>query len=503
MAFCGAFSVIFALLNAINSNIISNVKINDIDVSKMDQLAAEENLKTAIEKVLDDEIKLTYEDTYITITPNQMETKTNIQEAVYIACMQGRESNIFKNNFDIIKTKLIGKNIELNINFNEKIAESIYSNIDEEWTGKFVDNSYYIEEDSLIIEKGKTGVVLDKEKLDEEIKEAINKKISGQDISEIEIPTKIVNPEDIDIEKIRNVIYREAQNAYYDEENETMYPHVNGVDLAIGIEDAKNIVEIDKEVYEIPITTTVPEITTEKFGEKAFPIKLASFVTRYDASDINRSTNIELSAKAMNEKVLAPEEVFSFNDVVGPRSASKGYLIAGAYAAGELIQSYGGGVCQVSSTLYNVALYANLEIVQRYNHPAIVSYVEAGRDATVSYGYKDFKFKNTRSYSIKIKTDAKNGILTIEFWGIPETEEFEIELKSDVTDVIKGNTRYVYDSSLKTDEEIVEVQGHDGLKSVAYKVVKKNGLAVSQEILSEDVYNPLKRVVRTGDKGKK
>lgn len=153
--------------------------------------------------------------------------------------------------------------------------------------------------------------------------------------------------------------------------------------------------------------------------------------------------------------------------------------------------------------MYNTVLYANLEIVERYNHSSVVSYVDPGRDATVSYGSKDFKFKNSRTYAIKIKAEAKNGILTIEIWGIHEKEELDIELTSEVTDVIICNTKYVYDSSLRKDQEIVQTLGANGAKSIAYKIVKKNGAIISKTVLSEDSYNPMTKVIRTGDRTKK
>ena len=120
----------------------------------------------------------------------------------------------------------------------------------------------------------------------------------------------------------------------------------------------------------------------------------------------------------------------------------------GAYSAGELVQNYGGGVCQVSSTIYNVALYANLEIVERYNHSAVVSYVDPGRDATISYGSRDFKFKNNREYAIKLNARATNGILEMEIKGISENDDYEVEIISKKTDTIPCNVKYIYDSTL-------------------------------------------------------
>lgn len=201
--------------------------------------------------------------------------------------------------------------------------------------------------------------------------------------------------------------------------------------------------------------------------------------------------------------MLLPGERFSFNSIVGPTTASKGYLLAGAYSAGELVENYGGGICQVSSTIYNAILYANLEIVERYNHSSVVSYVAPGRDATISYGAKDLKFKNPREYAIKINAKASNGILDVEVKGIFEENEVEIELTSETLEVILCPVKYVYDSSLSENQEIIQTGGANGAKSKAYKIIKKNGRIISKTVLSEDNYNPMTKVIKTGSKNKK
>ena len=402
------FSTIFALIYSTNSNIINNIKINNIDVSGLSKSQAEEKIQNLVDNILEDQITLKYNDYESIITLKQIELEIDVQDKVYEACTIGRNKNIISNNYKILQTILFGKNINLEYKFNNDIVQSLYNNLDDEWENKFIDNSYYIDGDKLVITKGKTGVVIDKEALQEKINDIISDKIDGKEVNEIEIPVITKEIEEIDLEKIRNEIYKEPKNASYNEETSTLTVHTDGVDLKTSIDEAKNLLKEEKEEYIIPLKITKPEITTEKFGEEAFPDVLGSFSTRYDASNINRSTNIELGTKAINGTVLLPGETFSFNGTVGPRTKAKGYMLAGAYSAGELVESYGGGVCQISSTLYNTVLYANLEIVQRYNHSSVVSYVNAGRDATVSYGGKDFKFKNSRDYAIKIDAEANN-----------------------------------------------------------------------------------------------
>ncbi|MCI8620704.1 MAG: hypothetical protein HFJ50_02550 [Clostridia bacterium] len=339
--------------------------------------------------------------------------------------------------------------------------------------------------------------------LRKKIEECIHDKIEGKNVKVIDIPTKIKRPEEIDVEKIEKEVYKEAKNASYDRSKGILDIHSNGVEFGISIEDAKKIIQEEKEEYTIPLQITTPQVTIDMLGEDAFPNMLSNFSTRYDASDKNRARNIELASEAINGKVFMPGEVFSFNTVVGPTTKAKGYMPAGAYSGGKLVQDYGGGVCQVSSTLYNTVLLANLEIVERYNHSSVVGYVAPGRDATISYGTRDFKFANPRKYAIKINARATNGILEMEIKGIAQDDDVEIELSSEKTETILCDTKYVYDSSLAEGQEVVETWGANGAKSIAYKTVKKNGRVISKTVLSEDSYNPMVKVVRTGTKNKK
>ena len=145
-------------------------------------------------------------------------------------------------------------------------------------------------------------------------------------------------------------------------------------------------------------------------------------------------------------------------------------------------------------------LYANLEIVERYNHSYAVSYVPAGRDATVAYGGKDFKFKNTRSYPIKIVASAKNGVVSISIAGIKEEKEYEVVLISSVLSTKPNSTTYENNSSLPEGKEKVIQKGYTGKTSIAYKILKYNGKTISKTVLSKDTYKPMNRIVQVGTK---
>ena len=221
----------------------------------------------------------------------------------------------------------------------------------------------------------------------------------------------------------------------------------------------------EKSEYVIPLQTLYPNVTTNMIGAEAFPDLLSTYSTKYSTRDTDRTTNLQLASSKINGTVLMPGETFSYNQVVGERTISAGYKEAPIYVSGEVVDGLGGGICQITSTLYNAVLYANLEIVERSNHQFVPSYVTASRDATVVYGSIDFKFKNNRNYPIKILCSVSGGIARFNIYGLRTDNEYEVEISSRVT----GSTA-------------------DSTYSEAYRILKQNGQVVSSELLSKDTY---------------
>ncbi len=141
--------------------------------------------------------------------------------------------------------------------------------------------------------------------------------------------------------------------------------------------------------------------------------RLGEWTTAYKDATKSRAHNIELAAKSINDKVVEPEGTFSFNEAVGPTSKARGYMLGRIFIKGKDAKGYGGGVCQVSSTLFNAVDQAGLEIVERHTHSKAVNYVEEGRDAATSYGGKDFKFKNNQPFPVLIKCGTENQTVTV------------------------------------------------------------------------------------------
>lgn len=499
------FSTIFALLNVNNTKLIKGIKVKNIDISSLSLEEAEERIQNSINNILAPEINLKYGDEYnITIKPEQIEFSYKIQDSLKDAYDVGRDGNIIKNNYTLLFTTFLGKNVDLEYTYNEELLDNFVDDLSSKIPGIVVEPSYYIEDTELIINKGTDGIQVKKEELKQDILKAINSRTveetSNPEYKQtIEIPTENAKASEINIEKIYNEVYREPQDAYYETEPYKIYADVDGIDFNISLEEAKNIINSeDKEEYSIPLKITKANKTINDLGTEAFPYLVSSFSTKYDASNTNRSTNLEIAANKINGTVLMPGDVFSFNKVVGKRTVEEGYKDAKIYADGGVVDGLAGGICQISSTLYNAVLLGNLEIVERRNHSFPTSYVRTGRDATVVYGTIDFQFRNSRSYPIKIEATVKNGIAEFKIHGIQEEKEYEIKILPVTTQSIPYTTSYVQDATLLPGQQVVAQAGQPGYKVTTYIEKRLNGEVVSKEILSNDTYSPMKSIIRVG-----
>ena len=491
------FSTIFALVNIGNEKIISGISIEGIEVSGLTNEEAKAKIEVIYNQKKEKEINIKYEDYESTLNPTLMEVEYNIDKAVETAYKIGRTENIFVNNYEILKSLIMKENVDVEMTLNEDVTKQSIQDISVNLPGVIIESSYSVEGDELIITKGKAGVIVDTDKLYEEVKENLNNLNANDEI--IEIPVSQKEPEEIDIQKIHDEIYKEAQDAYYTKNPFTVYPEVEGVDF--DVEAAKKILEEEKDEYVIKLKITKPKVTISQIGSEAFPDKLATFTTRYDVSDVDRSTNLRIACQKINGKVVLAGDIFSYNQALGKRTEAAGYKNGKVYEAGQVVDGIGGGICQISSTLYNTVLLANLDVVERRNHQFVTSYVPAGRDATVVYGVTDFKFKNTRKYPVRIVASANNGIATISMYGIKEENEYTFKFSTKTVASIPVTTKYVEDASLPAGTEKVKQKGANGLKTETYITKMLNGKVISTKLLSKDTYDAMQRIIIKGTLG--
>ena len=491
-------STIFALINMNNTNIIDGVFIQGIDVSNLSVEDAKSRLSSIVNEYISKEITLKYGDFSKTLVPSQFNVNFDVDSAVQTAYSIGRSGNVFENNFAILNALLNSNNIGQNMEYDSELLDALLLELNNELPGRMENSGYYVDGTSLIIDSGKEGVNVDTEVLANRIAKALND-INNQDIV-IEIPVVNAAPSPIDLDAIYNEVHKDPVDAYYTTDPYVVHPSSTGLDFDISMDEAKEMLKTYQEEYTIPLKVTYPSVSTNDIGSEAFPDLLSSFRTSFTSSNSNRSTNIRLCSEKINGTVLMPGETFSFNQVVGKRTPEAGFKPATAYSGGKVVQEYGGGICQVSSTLYNAVLYANLEITERTNHGYKPSYVDPGLDATVSWGGPDFKFTNNRDYPIRIVCDTSNKILNIYIYGLKRDTDYKVVLDAQYVSTVNFKTVYQKDSSLASGQSRVIQSGSNGCKTATYKYLyDANGTLVSSECISRDTYNPHNKIVAVGE----
>lgn len=490
------FSVIFSLVNLNNITILDGVTVRGMSLKGLTKEEAKNKLTEVFTSQFTTDITLMYNDYSQTINGEQIDAAYNVDEIVNEAYQIGRSGDILQNNYAILNCWLKGVNIEPEFSYNPELLENIAEDVSAKLPGGVTQSSYYIENKQLIITAGKEGVVPKKDELKEKILKAVESET--EEDNTVVIPVEVKQPDAMDIEKIHSEIYVEPKDAYYTTEPFTIYPHVEGVDFDMTIDEAKALIAEPAEEYTIKLKYTTPAVTTNKIGSEAFPDLLSSFSTKYDASNKNRSNNLLLASNKINGTVLLPGEEFSYNKVVGERTIAAGYKEAHIFSGGKVTDGLGGGICQISTTLYDAVLYANLEVTERRNHQMPAGYVKNGLDATVVYGSIDFKFVNNRKYPIKIVSEVKNGVAKMSIYGIKEEVEYEVRLEPVVLSYTPYQTEYITDTSLASGQQVVKQSGSNGCKTVTYRYLYLNGNMISKTELSRDTYKAINKVVRVG-----
>ena len=237
-------------------------------------------------------------------------------------------------------------------------------------------------------------------------------------------------PEVIDLESLYAEHSSGAVDSYLDPKDCEIIPEVYGYNFDL----EKALLDMEQAKYgdtlKIPFRFLLPEVMSEDLAKLLFRDVLCEYKTEH-TGDANRNTNLKLACAAINGTILMPGEKFDYNTVVGQRTTAKGYKSAGAYSNGKTVQTIGGGVCQVSSTIYYCCLIADLEIVNRLPHSYVSSYMPMGMDATVSWGGPEFTFKNSTNYPIRIETWVADGYVHCKLVGTDE-KPYYIEMEYEV-----------------------------------------------------------------------
>ena len=286
--------------------------------------------------------------------------------------------------------------------------------------------------------------------------------------------------------------------------NISVTPETNGkhIDVDALINEIKGCIDPDPEKVE-EVTVELQEYSASITAEELNKINgiMSSFSSSFSQSDSGRVENLRISTGYINGTLLMPGDEFSYNNTIGPTTPERGYKEANTYVGSTIVPGYGGGVCQVSSTLYRAVIQANIRSTERRNHSMTVGYAKPGLDATVAAGYIDYKFVNTYDFPIYIQGYLSGNQVVFNIFGNKEAMGGKTyELVNEILETYNYSTEEVKDDSLNEGTRVVKSAGANGCKASGYLVTYENGVQVNKELISTDVYSSRNEVVSVGTK---
>ena len=482
-----------------NGDVVSSgVHAGGLDLSGKSYEEAEEELKEKI-SVPAENIKFVCQDRSFEIAPSQIGLEADIKATLDAAFGYGKETNPFKKIISFYNTKFFGVDTGIKYICDET---ALMGAIEESLEGMITPViPYYVQtgEDCMIVTNGTDGTKV----FPDDISSIIYERIENNTLSEpIALTVAPAKAEDIDFDEFVSLYQRDAVDAQYSEKDGDYVFTKEITGISFDTEIAKAIIEENRhntEPYQIPAKITQPKVTVDDLQIKFASEVIAEYSTSFASSDANRASNVSLAASKINGIVLNPGERFSFNKTVGPRTAATGFKIAHVYEGDRVVDGMGGGICQVSSTLYNAVLLADLKIVYRLNHSMPVAYVPLGRDATVSYGTIDFIFENNKSHPVKICATSHNRQLYISINGT-ESDKVNVSLVTENAGYTPYSTREVEDPALAEGETKVVKNGANGSIVKLYKVYTLSDGKKRTEFVAKSAYLPTTKVVNVGVK---
>lgn len=249
-------------------------------------------------------------------------------------------------------------------------------------------------------------------------------------------------------------------------------------------------------VTELPVTIIQADVKRSDIDKISEVI--GKFSTSFNAADVNRTHNLKVATNNASDILLFPNEVYSVNQIIGPRLEEFGFREAKVIVNNQLVPGIGGGICQVSTTLYNAALLSNLSIIERRNHSLPSSYVSLGRDATISGDVIDLKFINSTDYPIYIYGEVVGNWVKFYVYGKKNEKNIQVRIQTETLNVTEPTVEIVEDPTLPEGTEVEERKAHTGYVVKSYKLLYEDGRFVSREILFTDRYRVVNGIKRIG-----
>ena len=490
-AVIGVILVIYIILCflASGNGFIKNMTINGIKVNNM----SKDEIVTQLEKQYQKDQNQLLLNLEMNDQKYQIDMKNNVKVNIkdQVNDIQKKYNNFFTKGYHYLLQH--NENISIDIKNQKQLNKDIKKSGIIDYS-TLVPTTYKVEKTKVIFTKGKSGEAVKQKDVYNTIQTALNEYDFNKTLK---IKPSSVSEDESVMKTIYKTLSKEGKNATLDKNNDykivaEQYGAKYDLDDSI---NAFNKAKEGKE-FEVKAKAIVPSITKEDLEKNLFKDVLGEYTTTVNGSSV-RKNNVRLAGEKCNV-ILLPGEEFSYNQTVGKRTKENGFGEAGAYLNGETVQEVGGGVCQTSSTLYNAVVLANLEVTERTNHTYISSYVPIGRDATVSWGGPDFKFKNNRDYPIKIEASYAGGKLTCKIIGT-DVDGSYVKFTSERTGDVAYNTKYENDATIPEGQQVTKQAGSNGGKAVSYRLVyDKDGKLISKKKEASSYYKGHEAIIAVG-----
>lgn len=472
--------------------IYNGVRINGIDVGGLSKNDAIEVFNEYYSTLANVNISLYNEENEVRFLASDINATFDSEKAYEFAYHLGRDGNFFEKIFSGLSYRFSEHNEDFDVSIDVKKLGKQIANVSREVESQVIEPSYLRSGNKLIVNTGTSGVKIDHITINENVINALN---YVKD-SSINVEIIKVEPEKVDVDKIQNAIKTRVQNAEYISDTGVLIDQIIGIEIE-DLEEARKIAESVTEEgmqFSIPLKITLPETTIDSVLEELFTDTLSTYTTYFNVNEVERSDNVRTAANSINNVILMPGQEFSYNNILGERTTERGYKVAKVYQEGQVVDGMGGGICQVSSTLYNAVVKADLEILERKNHSLPVSYVKLGRDATVVYGVIDFRFKNNQQYPVRIESRVSGGTLTIDICGINTNPSRTVDIETEFIATLDFIEKTIPDASLAMGTSNIIQTGKKGYKVKSYRVTKENGVEIERKVIGTDTYSPIAQI---------
>ena len=489
LGFCGytAYSVLMG------GDIFPGVRMGECDLSGMDRAEARSALEKAYgDSAIDAVIDIQAGDQLFTLSADECGLVYDIPASIDQAYAYGRQGGFIYRARQYWSTRRDPQQMELVTVLDRNVLQARVDEVAAAVEQPMAPSSYSYADGVISLDKGQTGYSLDKEHL----YAALDNKLRTADFTPMEAVRKEAHPQALNAAVIAAAVNCDVVQTTLDLEADPTGGTVREGTLGVNVtESALNAAIASANRHEtVQCTLTQPDYTAAEYKALLFRDVLGQCTTDFNPGNKGRTTNVLLATDFCNGIILMPGQVFSYNDSVGPRTYERGFKDATVYVGNSAEDGVGGGICQVSSTIYYAALRADLKIVERYAHSRMVTYVPLGEDATVAWGSKDFKFENNTPFPMKVVTSHKTNTLTVKLYG---TQTQNKTVKIETTQLSKTPFEVVYelDETLPLGTEEVKSNGYTGYKTESWRVVYIDGVEVSRTLENKSTYKKYDKVI--------